>query len=318
MIQVIEILIVSTCLIPLIYFYSVIFVKGYYDLYRLYLSIKTNIKKYLLIYISKISLLILSIAFTIALGYVYGLIFAILNTVLSLLIIPKSFIKVTRRFLFQNLISDFIVTCLTVLSLTIKSEIGYVFLVPEVLIVSSVILSYYINYPTEEIIRTYYLKKAKNKIKQANNLKIIGITGSYGKTTVKNFLAEFLSNKCVLVSPGNVNTLMGLTKFINNCLTPFDEYLVVEIGVDKLNGMKKYKRLLNLDYAVITSVGPQHLLTLKSIENVYKVKTDIAYLLKKDGMLFYNSDSVSYSKKFNGLKTVSFSSNDYKIISNKR
>ena len=55
MIQVIEILIVSTCLIPLIYFYSVIFVKGYYDLYRLYLSIKTNIKKYLLIYISKIS-----------------------------------------------------------------------------------------------------------------------------------------------------------------------------------------------------------------------------------------------------------------------
>ena len=93
MIQVIEILIVSTCLIPLIYFYSVIFVKGYYDLYRLYLSIKTNIKKYLLIYISKISLLILSIAFTIALGYVYGLIFAILNTVLSLLIIPKSFIK---------------------------------------------------------------------------------------------------------------------------------------------------------------------------------------------------------------------------------
>lgn len=220
MIQVIEILIVSTCLIPLIYFYSVIFVKGYYDLYRLYLSIKTNIKKYLLIYISKISLLILSIAFTIALGYVYGLIFAILNTVLSLLIIPKSFIKVTRRFLFQNLISDFIVTCLTVLSLTIKSEIGYVFLVPEVLIVSSVILSYYINYPIEEIIRTYYLKKARNKIKQANNLKIIGITGSYGKTTVKNFLAEFLSNKCVLVSPGNVNTLMGLTKFINNCLTP--------------------------------------------------------------------------------------------------
>ena len=81
MIQVIEILIVSTCLIPLIYFYSVIFVNGYYDLYRLYLSIKTNIKKYLLIYISKISLLILSIAFTIALGYVYGLIFAILNTV---------------------------------------------------------------------------------------------------------------------------------------------------------------------------------------------------------------------------------------------
>lgn len=315
MIQVIEILIVSTCLIPLIYFYSVIFVNGYYDLYRLYLSIKTNIKKYLLIYISKISLLILSIAFTIALGYVYGLIFAILNTVLSLLIIPKSFIKVTRRFLFQNLISDFIVTCLTVLSLTIKSEIGYVFLVPEVLIVSSVILSYYVNYPIEEIIRTYYLKKARNKIKQANNLKIIGITGSYGKTTVKNFLAEFLSNKCVLVSPGNVNTSMGLTKFINNCLTPFDEYLVVEIGVDKLNGMKKYKRLLNLDYAVITSVGPQHLLTLKSIENVYKVKTDIAYLLKKDGTLFYNSDSVSYSKKFNGLKTVSFSSNDYKIIS---
>ena len=86
-------------------------------------------------------------------GYVYGLIFAILNTVLSLLIIPKSFIKVTRRFLFQNLISDFIVTCLTVLSLTIKSEIGYVFLVPEVLIVSSVILSYYINYPIEEIIK---------------------------------------------------------------------------------------------------------------------------------------------------------------------
>lgn len=43
------------------------------------------------------------------------------------------------------------------------------------------------------------------------------------------------------MSPGNVNTLMGLTKFINNCLTPFDEYLVVEIGVDKLNGMKNIK-----------------------------------------------------------------------------
>ena len=314
MINILEIISINICLIFLIYYYTVAFVKNYYDPYRLYLIIKDNIKNNIILYVVKGLILLSSI---ITLFFVDNNLIALLylsNALISLIIVKKGIIKITRRFIFQFGVSILFLALIDFLIISLKNMPMYLLIAPELITIIFIYLSLLINYPLEELIRTYYIKKAKNRINGAKKLKIIGITGSYGKTTFKNFLAELLNDKCVIFSPGNINTLMGLTKFINTSLTPFDEYLIVEIGVDKLNGMKKFKCLFKLDYAVITSVGPQHLLTLKNIDNIYKVKTDIAYLLKKDGTIFYNSDTVKYSNKFDKYKSVSYSSKDYKII----
>ena len=111
--------------------------------------------------------------------------------------------------------------------------------------------------------------------------KIIGITGSFGKTTMKTYLSSFLRKKYFCISsPGNVNTLMGLTKWVNQNVEKEVEFLVVELGIDEKKGMKKFAKLFSLDFAFITGIGPVHLSTFRTLQNVAKAKSAIQFLLK--------------------------------------
>ena len=67
---------------------------------------------------------------------------------------------------------------------------------------------------------------------------------------------------------------MGITKTINEQLNKLHEIFVVEIGVDKVKGMEKFKKLFTPNYVIITAIGPQHLTTFKSVENIVKEKTN--------------------------------------------
>ncbi len=153
-----------------------------------------------------------------------------------------------------------------------------------------VIISYFILFPIERLIGNKYKKKAKEKLSRIEPL-IIGITGSYGKTTFKNVLFDVLQSKFnVLKTPGNVNTPMGIIKFINQELTTNTEVLILELGIDQINGMDKFKDIINLDIGVITSIGENHLANFKSIKNTFKAKMKIQKLLKKNAKLFLNND----------------------------
>ena len=101
-----------------------------------------------------------------------------------------------------------------------------------------------INYPIELMIYLYYFYKTKKKLKALNNLEIVGITGSYGKTSSKNILNEVLGVKYNSVAtPKNYNTKYGVMMTINDKINKFNEIFIVEIGAYKLGSIKSFEIL---------------------------------------------------------------------------
>ncbi len=136
-----------------------------------------------------------------------------------------------------------------------------------------------------------YIKQASNKIK-LSKIKIIAITGSNGKTSVKNILFEFLKNNYkVLATPKSYNTPLGISKFINeNNVSDFD-FIILEYGARRKGDIKKLCRLYGANYGIITLVAPQHLETFHNIENVYKAKSELSDYLNTD-LCVYNLDNL--------------------------
>lgn len=149
-----------------------------------------------------------------------------------------------------------------------------------------------INYPIEVVIRNHYINDAKRRLRDMTDLKVIGVTGSYGKTSVKYYLQTLLQEKYnVLVTPGNFNTPLGVTKTIREYLRPTHEIFICEMGARRVGDIKEICDIAHPNYGIITSVGPQHLETFFSIENIQKTKFELADALSEDGMLFLNGDN---------------------------
>ncbi len=151
----------------------------------------------------------------------------------------------------------------------------------------------FINTPIEQIINAWYINDAKRIINSMKNLTVIGITGSYGKTTTKFILTRILSEKFNTVcTPHSFNTPMGVTRTIRSDLKPQTEIFVCEMGAKEVGNIKEDCVIANPHHGIITSVGPQHLETFKSIENVYKTKFELEeFVSRNGGMLFACGDS---------------------------
>ncbi len=156
-----------------------------------------------------------------------------------------------------------------------------------------------INSPVEHLVNAYYIADAKKIIKSHKNLKVIGVTGSYGKTTTKFILTRILSEKFNTVcTPHSFNTPMGVTRTIRSDLKPQTEVFVCEMGAKEVGNINEVCVIARPHHGLITSVGPQHLETFKTIENVYKTKFELEEHVKKaGGMLFANGDSAEISRQ---------------------
>lgn len=149
-----------------------------------------------------------------------------------------------------------------------------------------------INHPIEQGISRHYINEAKRMLAEAPNLKIIGVTGSYGKTSMKFFLQTLLQSRYnVLVTPGNFNTPLGVTITVRNYLKPSHEIFICEMGARHVGDIKEVCDIAHPDYGIITSVGPQHLETFFSMENIQKTKFELADALPEGGLLFLNGDN---------------------------
>jgi UDP-N-acetylmuramoyl-tripeptide--D-alanyl-D-alanine ligase len=125
---------------------------------------------------------------------------------------------------------------------------------------------------------------------------------------MKNILYSLLKTKYkISFQNHNYNTLLGLAKYINNYAKDDDEILIVELGVDEVNTMIKFKKLFMLDIAIITSIGNMHLSTFKTLDNIIKEKMAISKLLKDNGSLFINKDDCAYVSDY---KKVIYTSKD--------
>ncbi|MDR0649715.1 MAG: UDP-N-acetylmuramoyl-tripeptide--D-alanyl-D-alanine ligase [Synergistaceae bacterium] len=149
-----------------------------------------------------------------------------------------------------------------------------------------------INAPVEKRINDRYIEDARRIIKNMPRLTVIGVTGSYGKTSTKYFLHRVLSSKFnVLMTPESYNTTMGVVKTIRNDLRPFHEVFVCEMGARNAGDIKEICDIVSPRLGVITSIGPQHLESFGTMQNIVRTKFELADALPDDGALFANGDN---------------------------
>ncbi len=149
-----------------------------------------------------------------------------------------------------------------------------------------------INRPVEKAVNRHFINDAKKKLKQVSGLKVIGVTGSYGKTSVKFYLQALLQGHFnVLVTPESYNTPMGVVKTIRESLQPTHEIFVCEMGARYVGDIKEICEIVHPDHGVITSIGPQHLETFGGMEQIADTKFELADALPESGILFLNGDN---------------------------
>ncbi len=173
-----------------------------------------------------------------------------------------------------------------------KMVCAFVLTVLFVLIPFVVLLANWLNHPIEQGINRHYINDAARILKEMPNLTVIGVTGSYGKTSVKYFLSKLLSVQfSVLHTPGNYNTTLGVVRTIREQLKSFHEIFICEMGAREVGDIKEICDLVHPRYGIITSIGPQHLQSFHSIENIIHTKFELADAVPDDGKVFLNYDN---------------------------
>lgn len=161
-----------------------------------------------------------------------------------------------------------------------------------------VLLANLLNRPVEKGINQYYIRDARRMLKACPNLKIIGITGSYGKTSVKYYLHTLLSARYdVLMTPESFNTPMGVVKTIRGSLKATHEIFLCEMGARHVGDIKEICDIVDPQIGVITSLGYQHLETFKSLDNIVGTKKELFDALPAGGPRFVNGDN-EYVKQY--------------------
>lgn len=145
--------------------------------------------------------------------------------------------------------------------------------------------------PVEKHINNKYVNDAARILASMPDLKIIGITGSYGKTSTKHYLNRILSEKFdTLMTPGSFNTPMGVVRTVREYLKPYNEVFIVEMGAKQVGDIKEICDLVHPEMGVVTAVGEQHLESFKSIENIQKTKFELIDALPAGGFGVVNDD----------------------------
>jgi len=145
--------------------------------------------------------------------------------------------------------------------------------------------------PMEKRVNMGFYRAAQRKLQARPDLIKVGITGSYGKTSTKYMLEAILSQKYrVLMTPGNLNTDMGVTRVINEQLLPEHQVFIAEMGARHPGDIKTLMELVKPKYGIVTSVGPQHLETFGSVDGVANTKFELVQGLPEDGAVALPSD----------------------------
>jgi UDP-N-acetylmuramoyl-tripeptide--D-alanyl-D-alanine ligase len=155
----------------------------------------------------------------------------------------------------------------------------------------NLILANLFLYPLDVLTREKYISSAREKLKSIDPV-VIGITGSYGKTSTKQILFQMLSEKYdVLSTPKSFNTLMGICKVINESLEAKHRYFIVEMGTYKKGEIKTICELVKPQIGILTAVGPQHLERFHTLENIAQAKFELIEALPQNGVAVFNYDN---------------------------
>lgn len=154
------------------------------------------------------------------------------------------------------------------------------------------LLANFLLSPFEKTLQARFLHEAKQLIRNENHF-VIGITGSYGKTSVKSLLGQILEGALgpTFWPEKSINTPMGITRVIRTLLKPFHRYAVIEMGAYNRGSIQRLCELAPPKAAIVTAVGIMHLERFGSEENIFLAKSELAQAVPADGILVCNGDN---------------------------
>ena len=137
-------------------------------------------------------------------------------------------------------------------------------------------LAFVVSLILEKMLFEGYRRKAEEKIESMENMIVVGVTASYGKTSIKNYIAHLLANNYqVYATPRSVNTLGGVIRDINEDLQSDTEVYIVEMGAREQGDIADITKLVNPHYAVVGKIGPAHIEYFRTLENIRNTKMEI-------------------------------------------
>lgn len=156
---------------------------------------------------------------------------------------------------------------------------------PLILVLAKVFLD-----PEEKALQSRFADEARNIVKNCHPT-VIGITGSYGKTSAKVILTEILDSVAPTFStPRSINSYMGVTREIRERMSSAHQFAVIEMGAYYLGSIRRMCGLTPPKVGIVTAVGQMHLERFGSTENLFQAKSELAQAVPSDGILVVNGD----------------------------
>jgi UDP-N-acetylmuramoyl-tripeptide--D-alanyl-D-alanine ligase len=156
--------------------------------------------------------------------------------------------------------------------------------------------------PVQGAINLSFRIRARRKLARLAPM-VIGITGSYGKTSTKYFTEALLESRFrVLKTRASFNTILGVCRAINEELGPEHQVLIVEMGAYRRGEIRDMARLTRPHVGVLTAIGPQHLERFGSIETIERAKFELLEALEPDGVAVVNNDDPRVRRLADGLR----------------
>jgi len=163
---------------------------------------------------------------------------------------------------------------------------GLLYVSPVLIMTANLILK-----PYEGYLSRRYINEAKAMIASMPELKVVGITGSYGKTSTKHYLHRILSEHYeTLMTPGSYNTTLGVVRTIREMMKPYTQVFIAEMGAKQPGDIREIAEIVSPGIGIITAVGEQHLQSFGSIVNVQKTKFELVDSLPSGGVAILNND----------------------------
>jgi len=205
------------------------------------------------------------------------------------LLVELSFLIFLFRLIKGTIIGESIISFPEINSLSLFSFWLLIFDILTPAIVSVFVLLFQ---PLAVLKRNQIINRAKRKRELFKNLWVVGITGSYGKTSTKEFLAQILSERFkVLKTKQNQNSEVGISQCILNDLKPEHEVFIVEMGAYNRGGIKLLCEIARPQVGILTGINEQHMATFGTLENIIKTKYELIESLPQMGFAIFNGDN---------------------------
>lgn len=165
----------------------------------------------------------------------------------------------------------------------------------------TIMLANFLLWPYQAFINWTFRFRAGRKLRRFHPM-VVGITGSYGKTSTKYFTEALMESRYrVLKTRASFNTILGICRAVNEELGPEHQAFIVEMGAYRRGEVRDMARLTRPHIGVLTAIGPQHLERFGNIEMIEKAKFELLEALKPDGIAVINNDDPIVRRLADGL-----------------